>query len=295
MSLRLYSTCLIDTSLCISPRPKWHVSPAPSRRDPIPVIHRADHPDLAARAILGGAASEAPPGHLQSNLEIEDDPSTPAQAASSTSGSSSSSSNGKGRQLPEDLQRQHQQQQQNLSGSAGRLPFQLKIGHSNPDDADLVLSIAVPVFSDTFRHTCSAEDMTLYLNSHFTLEHIMAELNNPNKRFLLALKPDNTCAGFAQLTIGSTEPCVDHLPQKVELQRIYVAADQHGSGLARLLMDAAFSVAQSEGYRNIWLGVMQGNTRAEKFYEKYGFERVGEHEFYLGSDRQVDDILVRAI
>jgi ribosomal protein S18 acetylase RimI-like enzyme len=60
-------------------------------------------------------------------------------------------------------------------------------------------------------------------------------------------------------------------------------------------MDAALSVARSEGYKNIWLGVLKGNTRAEKFYQKFGFEKVGEHDFYLGSDRQTDDILVRSL
>lgn len=176
------------------------------------------------------------------------------------------------------------------------LPYQFKVGRSNPEDAEAVLSVALPVFSETFAHTCSAEDMTLYLNTHFTLEHILAELNNPNKRFLIAYQAGSTrCAGFAQLTIGSSEPCVEHVPNKVELQRIYLSTEHHGSGLGRLLMEAAFMVARGEGYRNIWLGVLQGNTRAEKFYAKFGFERVGEHDFYLGSDKQTDDIMVRAL
>jgi ribosomal protein S18 acetylase RimI-like enzyme len=45
----------------------------------------------------------------------------------------------------------------------------------------------------------------------------------------------------------------------------------------------------------MWLGVYQENKRAKRFYEKLGFERVGEHDFWLGSDKQTDDIYLRAI
>lgn len=246
-----------------------------------------------------GGDSEAIPGHLQSNISSTDltsgssslqNPNDDGTPSSSTNGSSSNA-NGK----------------KAVRSSDNSIPpesrYQLSLGRSNPSDADDVLSIALPVFTQTFAHTCSEEDMTLYLNTHFTLEHILAELNNPNKRFLIAYDTTDTlsssskgkCAGFAQLTIGSSEPCVEDIPDKVELQRIYVDSEHHGSGLARLLMNAALSVAKSEGYKNIWLGVMQGNTRAEKFYQKFGFERVGQHDFYLGSDKQTDDILVRSL
>lgn len=224
----------------------------------VSIISRTDA-SPPAPAIVGGGI-EARPGHLQTNLSTSD-----------ISGLNTSQLDVNG-QAPLDP----------ASQPTG-LPFQFKIGRSNPDDAEDVLSVAIPVFTDTFAHTCSPDDMTLYLNSHFTLEHILAELNNPNKRFLIAYPMGSSrSAGFAQLTIGSTEACVDDVPSKVELQRIYVHADQHGSGLGRLLMEAAFMVARSEGYRNVWLGVWEDNDRATRFYEKLGFVRRGTHDFYLG-------------
>lgn len=243
-----------------------------------------------------GGDSESIPGHLQSNISSSDlgtdsNGTTNDDAPDASAAPTTSKANGKTAVRPSDLTLVAEQR------------YQLSLGRSNPSDADDVLSVALPVFTQTFAHTCSPDDMALYLNTHFTLEHILAELNNPNKRFLIAYdtteilssSSKGRCAGFAQLTIGSSEPCVEDVPNKVELQRIYVSSDHHGSGLARLLMDAAFSVARSEGYRNIWLGVLKGNTRAEKFYQKFGFERVGEHDFYLGSDKQTDEILLRAL
>jgi ribosomal protein S18 acetylase RimI-like enzyme len=202
-----------------------------------------------------GGGVENPPGHLQNNVSPEDLPSSAPPV----------------------------------------LPYSIKVGRSNPTDAQSIISIAIPVFTETFAHTCSKEDMDLYISSHFTQDHILAELNNPNKRFMLAMQGD-VCCGFSQLTSGTNEPCLEGVEgKKVELQRIYVGMEYHGSGLARLLMEAAVTVALGEGYEMMWLGVYQENKRAKRFYEKLGFERVGEHDFWLGSDKQTDDIYLRAI
>ena len=46
------------------------------------------------------------------------------------------------------------------------------------------------------------------------------------------------------------------------------------------------------GYRKAWLGVWENNCRALKFYEKYGFKKIGQHNFLLGNDLQTDYLLV---
>jgi ribosomal protein S18 acetylase RimI-like enzyme len=81
----------------------------------------------------------------------------------------------------------------------------------------------------------------------------------------------------------------------VELQRIYVGLDHHGSGLGKMLMDSAIAIAKKERFEWIWLGVYEENKRAKRFYEKLGFEMVGTHEFWLGSDQQIDEIYLRKV
>jgi ribosomal protein S18 acetylase RimI-like enzyme len=138
--------------------------------------------------------------------------------------------------------------------------------------------------------------MEEYITSNFTHPKILAELSNPNKRFIIAMNQGESC-GFSQLTIGSTEPCLSHIPTPtmVELQRIYVGLAHHGSGLGKMLMDTAISVAKKEGFEWIWLGVYEENKRAKRFYEKLGFEKVGTHDFWVGSDLQIDEIYLRKV
>jgi len=67
-----------------------------------------------------------------------------------------------------------------------------------------------------------------------------------------------------------------------ELSKFYLRAETHGSGLAAELMTASLDLARSRGSLSVWLGVNQENAKANRFYEKHGFERVGTKRFKLG-------------
>jgi diamine N-acetyltransferase len=49
------------------------------------------------------------------------------------------------------------------------------------------------------------------------------------------------------------------------------------------------------GGRTAWLSVWEKNPRAQAFYTKAGFTRVGEADFWVGPDRQTDHILALPI
>ena len=68
-----------------------------------------------------------------------------------------------------------------------------------------------------------------------------------------------------------------------------------GRGVAHALMGAALDAARARGAKTLWLGVWERNQRAVAFYGKYGFSRVGEHTFVLGSDAQTDWLLARPL
>lgn len=67
-----------------------------------------------------------------------------------------------------------------------------------------------------------------------------------------------------------------------ELSKCYVRAETHGSGLAGELMQASLDLARSRGAASVWLGVNEENTKANRFYEKHGFAKVGTKRFKLG-------------
>jgi diamine N-acetyltransferase len=60
-------------------------------------------------------------------------------------------------------------------------------------------------------------------------------------------------------------------------------------------MGAVHAAAVELGGRTLWLSVWERNPRARAFYAKCGFEDAGAADFYVGSDRQTDRILVTQV
>jgi ribosomal protein S18 acetylase RimI-like enzyme len=79
------------------------------------------------------------------------------------------------------------------------------------------------------------------------------------------------------------------------LYRFYVDRSAHGSGVAQQLMAAARAAAREFGGRHLWLSVWERNPRALSFYKKEDFVDVGSTDFYVGSDRQTDRVLLASL
>ena len=78
-----------------------------------------------------------------------------------------------------------------------------------------------------------------------------------------------------------------------EIQRLYVARDYHGRGVAHDLMKACLDEMTRHGSDVVWLGVWERNPRAIAFYRKFGFKEAGHHVFAPGNDPQRDVVMVR--
>ena len=66
-------------------------------------------------------------------------------------------------------------------------------------------------------------------------------------------------------------------------------------GVARGLVDEAERIAREEGYETLWLGVWEENVKAHRVYERFGFGRVGEHGFLMGTCLQMDWIMCKPL
>ena len=152
---------------------------------------------------------------------------------------------------------------------------------------------AARVFEQTFGPTNTPEDMQAYIARSFNVEQVTRELAAEHSTFFIA-EARGSIAGYARIAAGQAPPEVrgEH---PVELVRLYVDARYHGEGIAPRLMQACIAAAKEGGYRSIYLGVWEHNPRAQAFYHKWGFTRVGEQRFDLGHDVQADWIMELAL
>lgn len=170
---------------------------------------------------------------------------------------------------------------------------ELNIQPASPDDAGIIADMGARTFEAAFRADNRPEDMQQYLSLNFSPARIKEQLSDPASIFLLAYENDRT-VGYAMLR-KSKKPVSISGPKPVELVRFYVEAGIIGKGYGSALMKSCLEEAKKSGHRTIWLGVWEKNRRAIKFYQKWGFTKVGFQKFVLGSDLQNDHILARSV
>ena len=160
-------------------------------------------------------------------------------------------------------------------------------------DAEMLAELGARTFSDTFAKDNTPENMRQYLATAFSVEEISHELTDPAMLFLVA-EVEGKAAGYAQLYAGEAPAFVSR-EKPIELARIYAQQDYIGHGVGAALMQACLEEARQGGYQTIYLGVWEHNRRAQAFYQRWGFRKVGEHPFLLGEDEQTDWVMERAV
>ena len=60
-------------------------------------------------------------------------------------------------------------------------------------------------------------------------------------------------------------------------------------------MKTCLHYAEEQDHDVVWLGVWEQNEQAKEFYNKWGFEKFGEHIFMLGDDAQTDWLMQKKL
>ena len=158
------------------------------------------------------------------------------------------------------------------------------------DDAARLAEFAARTFEETFGTDNTAEDMARHRAASYGVAQQAAEIADPGVVTLLA-DDESQLAGYAQLRRNHA-PVEPPLDAAVELWRFYVDRPWHGRGVAAQLMAAVRDAAPALGGRQMWLSVWERNPRAIAFYTKSGFRIAGSKDFWVGSDRQTDHVMV---
>ncbi|MEM7051516.1 MAG: GNAT family N-acetyltransferase [Acidobacteriota bacterium] len=170
----------------------------------------------------------------------------------------------------------------------------LELRLATTSDVATLADLGARTFRDAFAADNDPDDLERYLATAFSPAQVARELADPGATFLLACDPgaERTPLGYVKLQAGGRYPCLGGR-RPVELVRLYVESSAIGTGCGSALMAACLAEARRQGFDRLWLGVWEHNPRAIRFYERWHFEVVGDHEFLLGSDRQRDLLMER--
>lgn len=154
------------------------------------------------------------------------------------------------------------------------------------DNLDCLIDISRTTFIDAFEKDNNPEDFKAYLDAAFNKPEIKKELLDENSEFYLVYQNQILVAYFKLCEYHSQSE--DFGETAIELSRIYVLQDFQGHSLGEHILQKIINIAKTKQKLKLWLGVWQKNTKAVRFYERYGFKIFDSHSFYIGQDKQTD-------
>ena len=160
-------------------------------------------------------------------------------------------------------------------------------------DAENIAVVSRQTFYDTFAEFNSKEDMDKFMNESFSMTALINEVSLAKNIFLIAFI-DEEVVGYAKLSESRNPPGLGNA-NAIEIARIYAVKKTIGQGVGKALMEQCIRVAAEKNKQLIWLGVWEHNLRAISFYNKFGFEKFGEHNFVLGNDVQTDWLMKKIV
>ncbi|MDT0575819.1 GNAT family N-acetyltransferase [Croceicoccus sp. F390] len=143
-------------------------------------------------------------------------------------------------------------------------------------------------FNAAFGHLYAANDLAVFLAQTYSHEVVSREINDPGIRFCLAMGGDDLL-GFCKLKLNET---YGHsaASSPLVLAQLYTAPQATRRGIGAQLMHWTIAKAQAHGRDAIQLTVWSGNDGAQRFYQRFGFRKIADVDFWVGNHRD-DELL----
>jgi len=145
-------------------------------------------------------------------------------------------------------------------------------------------------FTEKFGHLYKPEDLQLFLDGAHTADIYRTLIADPAYALWLATdgaKPIGYCvAGPSALPVPGDPPSAG------ELARLYLTGAAQGRGLGRALMARALAW-MTPRFDRIFLSVYAFNDGAQRFYRRFGFEKIHDYHYMVGNHADPEWIMER--
>ena len=171
---------------------------------------------------------------------------------------------------------------------------ELLLRPATPADAAALAALGRDSFVAKFGHLYGPEDLDAFLAAYHAEAVVAGEIAEPTIRVMLAER-DGALVGYCKLVLDCAWPEQARGSRAVELRQLYTAPDATGGGIGATLIDWALAGAAREGADEVQLSVWSGNHDAQRFYRRYGFEKIADIDFWVGAQRDDEFLFARML
>ena len=150
------------------------------------------------------------------------------------------------------------------------------------EDMPALRSLATRIWRESYAKMISREQMVYMLEWMYSAETIRRELSEGISWEIVRL--DGEDAGYLSVTFGADGVA--------KLNKLYLLSELQGKGHGQAMLTHVFAEAAEREMREMRLQVNKRNVRAQRAYERHGFERVEEAVFDIGGGYVMDDFIM---
>ena len=165
------------------------------------------------------------------------------------------------------------------------------IRRATREDARALATLGAATFTETFGYLYPPEDLQAFLSTVHSVESWLKTLTDVNHAVWLAHLED---APIGFILVGPCKlPVENREPTAGEVKQLYVLARHHNLRLGTRLMEVGLAWLEAQSRAPLYIGVWSENHGAQRFYARYGFNKVGEYGFPVGNTVDHEFILRR--
>jgi diamine N-acetyltransferase len=171
------------------------------------------------------------------------------------------------------------------------MPSDFQLRAPTPDDLSKLARLGRDTFIETFGPLYTPEDLNTFLQKVHSEKTVAEELADPKLTHRVI---DSGQDLVAFIKIGPVHvPVENPAPDAMEIWQIYVRREFISHGFGKQLMAWADEEFQKHKAGDIYVSVFSENDRAIRFYQRHGFQKIGEYDFPVGDQIDLEWIMLR--
>ncbi|MFL5810545.1 MAG: GNAT family N-acetyltransferase [Flavisolibacter sp.] len=160
-------------------------------------------------------------------------------------------------------------------------PTSLRIRNASMDDVDVIRSLSLQTWPQTYAHILTPEQITYMMNLMYSREALLEQMQKGH-HFILLFKYEEP-VGFAAYS---------EIEDRIfKLHKIYLKREQQGYGGGRRMIDYIISMARKSNAKILQLNVNRNNI-ARTFYERLGFSITRSEDIDIGDGFFMNDYVM---
>ena len=165
----------------------------------------------------------------------------------------------------------------------------MKLRPATEADAPTLAELGRASFVAAFGHLYQPDDLAAFLAEYRTPEKFLQHLADPPTLIQLA-EVDGELAAYCLIVRGHKfdEQGEPRPERPVFISQLYCAPGMTGRGLGAALIEWAIAQGRAWGGDAVQLSVFSDNLGAQRFYQRYGFGKVADIDFWVGNHRDAE-------